>query len=69
MKGDYCRFCGFEKLNKSKRDIYLSSQKKTIKGISVWTCENCGEEFLDDASASKLYRNSRAAKREKSIAS
>ncbi|MFQ5824961.1 MAG: YgiT-type zinc finger protein [bacterium] len=66
MKGDFCRFCGSKNLKKGKEDIFLESQKKWIKEVSIWICENCGEKFLDDTSHNKLYSKSRIYKREKS---
>ncbi len=68
MKGDFCRMCGSKKLRRQKRDLYLEFQRKTIKAISIWTCENCGEEFLDDASQEKLYAPSRKVRRRRPLA-
>lgn len=68
MKGDFCRMCGSKKLRRQKRDLYLESQRKTIKAISIWICENCGEEFLDDGSREKLYAHSRKAKERRRLA-
>ncbi len=68
MKGDFCRMCGSKKLRREERDILLESQNKTIKAVSIWICQNCGEEFLDDSSREKLYGNSRTAKRRRSLA-
>ncbi len=67
MKRDFCRFCGSKKLQKEKRDIFLESQKKMVKDVSIWICENCGEEFLDDASIDKLYNKRRVSQRNKSL--
>ncbi|MFH1563734.1 MAG: YgiT-type zinc finger protein [Nitrospirota bacterium] len=58
MKGDFCRMCGSDKFRQEKRNILLESQNKEIKDISVWICENCQEEFIDDSSITKLYANS-----------
>ena len=58
MKGDFCRMCGSDKLRQEKKDILLESQNKKIKDISIWICENCQEEFIDDSSITKLYANS-----------
>ena len=69
MKGDFCRMCGSTKLKREKRDVFLDSQNKEIKGIMIWICENCGEEFLEDSSREELYANARRVKREKSIIS
>ena len=55
MKGDFCRMCGSEQLKRIEWDLFLASQNKTIKAVSIWRCENCGEEFLDDSSQQKLY--------------
>ncbi len=68
MKGDFCRMCGSKKLRREKRDIILKSKNKKINDVSIWICENCGEEFLDDASREKLYEGSRAAKRKRALA-
>lgn len=59
MKGDFCRMCGSNKLCRKKSTVHLESQKKSIKDVWVWVCENCGEEFLDDTSREKLYQNSK----------
>ncbi len=68
MSGDFCRMCGSKKLRKQRRDVFLHSQRKTIKAIEVWICANCGEEFLDDGSRTKLYQASRTAHRQRSMA-
>jgi len=68
MKGDFCRMCGSKKLRREKRDLMLESKKKTIKDVSIWICENCGEEFLDDASRDKLYDSQRVAQRKRLLA-
>jgi len=68
MKGDFCRMCGSKKLSREERNIVLESKKKTIKDVSIWICENCGEEFLDDASREKFYGASRTAKRRRVLA-
>lgn len=68
MKGDFCRMCGSKKLRREERDIFLEKKKKTIKAVGVWICENCGEEFLDDASQEKFYGASRSAKKRKALA-
>jgi len=68
MKGDFCKMCGSPKLKPRKRDIFLASQKKTIKAVSIWICENCGEEFLDDSSWEKLYQASGTAQKRRALA-
>jgi YgiT-type zinc finger domain-containing protein len=60
--------CGSKKLRRQKRDIFLESQKKMIKAVSIWVCESCGEEFLDDSSREKLYKESRVARRRRPLA-
>lgn len=65
MKGDFCRMCGSKKLRREERDIFLEKKKKTIKAVGVWICENCHEEFLDDASREKLYQT---AKKKRALA-
>ncbi len=59
MKGDFCRMCGSKKLRREERDIFLEKKKRAIKAVGVWICENCHEEFLDDASREKLYQPAR----------
>jgi YgiT-type zinc finger domain-containing protein len=68
MKGDFCRMCGSKKLKRQKRDIFLASQNKKIKAVSIWICQNCGEEFLDDSSRERLYSASRVARRRRAVA-
>ncbi|MBI4753190.1 YgiT-type zinc finger protein [Candidatus Desantisbacteria bacterium] len=63
MKGDFCRMCGSNKLRQEKRNILLESQHKEIKDISIWICEDCQEEFIDDLSINKLYVNSVQSRR------
>ncbi len=67
MKGDFCRMCGSKKLRKEKREIFLSSQNKTVRGVGVWVCANCGEEFLDEASREKLYEAARVRQRREAL--
>ncbi len=68
MSGDFCRMCGSKKLHKQRREVFLPSQRKTIKAIEVWICANCGEEFLDDGSRAKLYQEPSRARKHKSLA-
>ena len=68
MSGDFCRMCGSRKLRRESRDVRLEALHKTAKSISIWMCENCGEEFLDDASRPKLYKAARAEARRKKLA-
>jgi len=56
MSGDFCRMCGSKNLRRQKRDLFIESQKKTLKAVSIWICENCGEEFLDDASREEFIK-------------
>ncbi len=67
MKGDFCRMCGGTELRHEKRDVVLESRKKTVKNIAIWVCENCGEEFLDDASSPKLYNAARSRKTKRTV--
>jgi YgiT-type zinc finger domain-containing protein len=60
--------CGSKKLRREKRDVILKSRNKKINDASIWICENCGEEFLDDASREKFYEGPRAAQRRKALA-
>ena len=64
MQGDFCRMCGSKKIRMESKDILLESQKKTVKGVVIWVCENCGEEFLDDESRDKLYRSAKSIQRD-----
>lgn len=68
MKGDFCRMCGSKKLRQEKRDVFLAAQNKKIKAVSIWICENCGEEFLDDSSREQLYKASNAIRRQRPLA-
>ncbi len=68
MKGDFCRMCGSKNLRRQKKDIFIKSQNKILKAVSIWICENCGEEFLDDASRERVYKGTRKAKSRKSLA-
>lgn len=68
MKGDFCRMCGSKKLRREERDIFLEKRNKTVKAVGVWICENCHEEFLDDASREKLYQPARVARKRRVLA-
>jgi len=68
MKGDFCPMCGSKKLKTQKRDIFIAPKKKTAKAVSIWICENCGEEFLDDSSWEKLYQASGSARKRRALA-
>lgn len=35
MKGDFYRMCGSKKLRREQRDIFLESQNKPIKAVSI----------------------------------
>ena len=67
MKGGFCRMCGSKKLRRQESDIFTESQKKKLTAVSIWICENCGEEFLDDASREKVYGRSPLARSRKSL--
>jgi YgiT-type zinc finger domain-containing protein len=60
--------CGSKKLRPEKRDIFIESQKKMVKAVSIWICENCGEEFLDDSSWEQLYKAVPMIKRRRAMA-
>jgi YgiT-type zinc finger domain-containing protein len=68
MKGDFCRMCGSKKLRQQKRDIFIASQKKWVKAVRIWICENCSEEFLDDSSWEQLYKAVPIIKRRRTMA-
>jgi len=68
MKGDFCPMCGSKKLKAQKRDIFIASKKKMAKDVSIWICENCGEEFLDDSSWEKLYQASGMVRKRRALA-
>jgi len=55
-------------LRREERDIFLEKRKKTIKAVGVWLCENCHEEFLDEASREKLYQATRVARKRRVLA-
>lgn len=61
MRDDFCRMCGSKKFRKELRGILLKSKKKTVKNVTIWVCENCGEEFIDEESRDKLYSSSKGA--------
>ena len=61
MKGEFCPMCGARRLTRSRRDVRLEKRQRNVKGIYVWRCESCNEEFLDDSSLERVYGASRKA--------
>ncbi|NUO81157.1 YgiT-type zinc finger protein [candidate division KSB1 bacterium] len=55
-------------MRREERDIFLEKRNKTVKAVGVWICENCHEEFLDDASREKLYQPARVARKRRVLA-